>query len=339
MSKASSQQFLPWFVAVLLAFGAGYSADAERYQARDSLAPFADQSDDARECLTGLVWEPGDFVIENHDGSEDDSFDKLIRFQSPIRSGDPTNDRVALAWYIARDEQGNPRTAPAVIVVHESGRSMPAGRLFARGLQTKGIHAFLIRLPYYGERRGEKDRSRTNMQVAFRQGIADVRRARDVVAALPHVAPENISVQGTSLGGFVAALAGSLDGAFAHTFIVMAGGDLFDMIMHGERDTAKLRRSLLEQGLTNEELRAIFWPVEPIRLAHRLDANRTWLYSATSDQVIPARNALALAKAARLVGEHHQWLPGDHYTMAIYFPKVVDHIARQITADQARTPP
>jgi dipeptidyl aminopeptidase/acylaminoacyl peptidase len=195
----------------------------------------------------------------------------------------------------------------------------------------------LIKLPYYGERRGNREPQRHNIVHTFRQGIADVRRARDAAAALPHIDRNNICVQGTSLGGFVAALAASLDSAFDQTFIVMAGGNLFDMVMHGEQDTAKLRRSLLERGLTEQELESMFWQVEPTRLAHRLNAQTTWLYSAEYDRVVPLRNSLAFATAARLGGDHHQWHPGNHYTMLIYFPKVLDHMQSQIqTLTKAR---
>src|SRR5690606_32843634 len=123
---------------------------------------------------------------------------------SPIASGDAVNDRVAVEWYLARDEEGQPVTAPAVVVVHESGSGMTVGRLFAQGLRKRGLHAFMIHLPYYGERRaGGKRPDGVNLITALRQAIADVRRCKDAVAALPLVQPGPIALQGTSLGGFV----------------------------------------------------------------------------------------------------------------------------------------
>ena len=62
---------------------------------------------------------------------------------------------------------------------------------------------------------------------------------------------------------------------------------------------------------------------------------RTWLYSAQFDQVVPARNALALGRAAGLEGEHHQWLPAGHYTAAAFLPVVMHRMLDQFRAPVA----
>ena len=128
----------------------------------------------------------------------------------------------------------------AIVVVHESGSNMAVGRLFARSLRAYGLHTFLIHLPYYGERAtAGRDWDRVDFLPTMRQAVADVRRARDAAAGLPDVEPGRIGLQGTSLGGFVAALAGSLDGRFSAVFIMLAGGNLDDLVANGRQDTAK----------------------------------------------------------------------------------------------------
>ena len=166
----------------------------------------------------------------------------------------------------------------------------------------------------------------------MRQGIVDVRRARDAVAVLPHVDKTNIAVQGTSLGGFVTATTAGLDRGFASVHIMVAGGDLYELVSNGQREAGKLREMLAEAGYTGDKLRDLFAAVEPLRLAHRLDPQTTWMYSATRDQVVPPPHANKLAAAAKLTDDHHTRLWADHYTGILYVPVVVDAIAKNVKA-------
>jgi dienelactone hydrolase len=208
---------------------------------------------------------------------------------------------------------------------------MPVGRLFARAFQAEGIHAFLIHLPYYGLRRGTTERPEPkNLVTVIRQAVADVRRARDAIAVLPEVDSTRIAVQGTSLGGFVVAVAASMDHAYQAAFIMLAGGDLYDLIINGQQDAANFRRELRQAGFTGDALRELLWQIEPTRIAHRLDPQTTWLYTATEDRVVPLENARALARAARLSDAHHVCLPGDHYSAIFHFATIVRQVAERI---------
>lgn len=307
------------------------------FETEDSLDPAVDENEDARQCVDGLCWTPGRFTVVIESAAVDRG-DWLVRFPSPIASGDARNDRVAMECYLARDAKKKVLTAPAVVVVHESGSRMTVGRLFARGLQLQGLHAFLIHLPYYGERRTGKNRpDGGNLVPMMMQAVADVRRARDAVAVLPLIDHSKISLQGTSLGGFVAATAGSLDDGYDSVFLMLAGGELYDVIQNGRNEAAKVRERLEQAGLTGEKLRALTMLVEPVRVAHRLNPDRTWLYSGAFDTVVPPKNALALAKAARLPEKHHIQMAANHYSGIVYLPFVLTHIARHARGDRAGT--
>jgi dienelactone hydrolase len=298
-----------------------------KFEATDSLAPAADESADATQCLNGLCWPVDKFSIQIESADEDRG-DWLVRFPSPIVSGDARNDRVAMEWYQARDADQKLITAPAIVVVHESGSRMTVGRLFARGLQMQGIHAFMIQLPHYGERRTGRNRpDGGNLISMMKQAVADVRRARDAVAVLPRVDTSRISLQGTSLGGFVSATAGSLDDGYDNVFLMLAGGELYDLIQNGKKDAAKVRERLEKAGLKGEELRQLTLIVEPTRVAHRLNPDRTWLYSGVFDTVVPTKNATALATSAKLSKNHHIQMMANHYTGIVYLPFVLSHIA------------
>jgi dienelactone hydrolase len=236
-----------------------------------------------------------------------------------------------MEWYMPPGERESGVQTPAVLVVHESGSSMAVGRLFARGLQAAGFHTFLIHLPYYGKRRtGDQRPDGSQFFILIRQAIADVRRARDAVAALPGVDRSLIALQGTSLGGFVVATAGSLDRSFDGVFIALAGGNLYEMLMSGQKDTAKARRELEQEGFSGDRLKQLLWQIEPTRIAHRLEPQRTWLYTAEKDQVVPIDHAMALARCAGLDDDHHVRVPANHYTAIVFFPVILQHVADQL---------
>ncbi|MCA9154460.1 MAG: prolyl oligopeptidase family serine peptidase [Planctomycetales bacterium] len=332
-----------WPAVALMLIGTACSAAdlpveiPAEFAARDTLDIGEESNEDARQCLQGLVWKPQAFAVRCEAGQSGRG-DLLVRFPSPVASGDERNDSVSMEWYVARDEQRRPITAPAVVVVHESGRGMQVGQLFARGLRVQGLHAFLIHLPGYGERRSPDKRSRAeNIVTAIQQAVADVRRARDAIAALPAVDSRHIALQGTSLGGFVSATAAGLDDGFDSVFIVLAGGQLYELIQSGEREAAEIREQLAAAGITGERLRTLALRIEPTRLAHRLNPKRTWLFSGKYDTVVPLKNALALSEAAKLDDEHHIQMTADHYSGIVFLPWVLPRIhgciQQSLTAD------
>lgn len=303
-----------------------------KFTATDTLDVNGETGEDARACLDGLCWPPGEFVVSCQP-ARDNRGDLLVRFPSPIESGDARNDLVSMEWYVARNEQGQPVEAPAIVVVHESGRGMQVGRLFANGLRQRGVHTFLIHLPSYGERREGRDRPEASqLFTLIRQAIADVRRARDAVAVLPWVQGRHVALQGTSLGGFVSATVAGLDHGYDSIFVMLAGGDLFDIIQKGERDTAKVREELQKAGLAPEVVKDLVWAIEPNRIAHRVNRERTWLYSGDQDNVVPIKNALSWAKAARLDVTHHIRMPANHYSGILFLPIMQDHVIDQVKA-------
>lgn len=310
-----------------------------RFEAHDSLAPQPDSSSDAQDCLQGLTWDAQAFPVRCEAGGYQ-SGDAIVRFPSPVNSGHETNDLVAMEWYFAEDPSGEPlQRAPAVIVVHESGSGMTVGRLIAQGLRKNGLHTFLIHLPYYGLRREGRSKPPAGELVTIvRQAIADVRRARDAVSVLPTVDPRHVALQGTSLGGFVAATCAGLDKGFDSVFIVLAGGNLYEMLESGQKDAAKARAELARAGLSGATLKQLLYQIEPTRVAHRIPPDRMWLYSGTYDTVVPIQNAEALADCVHLAPTHHIRMRANHYSGVIYLPFVLKHIAQRVKRLHAAAP-
>ena len=293
-------------------------------EAKDSLDTAGEQNPDAAECLAGLTWPKQKFTVRCESaGTNNSQGDWILRYPSPIPSGDALNDQVAVEWYVAKDAQKQPIKARAVVVVHESGRGMAAARIMCSGLRNNRFHAFLVHLPGYGARTSEFTTNAKAMLPGLRQAIAYVRRAKDAVAALPFVETSSISLQGTSMGGFVVATVAGLDRCFDRVFILLAGGDLAEVLLTGEKDAAGVRKKLMDAGLTEPDIRQQTKRVEPLRLATRLNPERTWLFSGRDDEVVPQKCSVALATAAKLPGEHHLVLPVGHYSAAFLFPSVL----------------
>jgi dienelactone hydrolase len=325
--------FLIWLVPALVWGDDGSPFDfrvGSEFAATDTLECGEEDSQDAQECIANLSWPKTKFTV-HLEAPEPGRGTYLVRFPSARPIGNSKNDLVSMEWYDARDPNNEICRAPAVVVVHESGRGMTVGRLIARGLNGQGLHAFLLHMPGYGARRVEGPQKLDQLIPSLRQAIADVRRARDAVAALPVVDPSVVGVQGTSLGGFVTATVAGLDNGYDRVFILLAGGNLHDVVLNGSKDAAKTKEKLLAAGVTEEQIKEHARHIEPLRLAHRIRADQTWLYSGKYDDVVPPRCSLALAKAAKLPEGHHIELAADHYSGIIFLPYVLQQIHDHMT--------
>jgi hypothetical protein len=329
---------LKWISLLAFLPALTYAADAvtpaitvgSEFPASDTLACCNESGADAKDCLANLSWAPAKFTVRL-EASQPGHGDYLVRFPSPRPIGDSTNDLVSMEWFAARDAKGAIRQARAIVVVHESARSMTVGRLIARSLNWQGLHTFLVHLPGYGARRAAGSRPTFDRILPMmQQGIADVRRAHDAVVALPVVDHSVVGLEGTSLGGFVTATVAGLDHGYDRVFILLAGGNVEDVILHGSRDAEKVHAKLLAAGLTDAQIREAAHQIEPLRLAHRINPATTWLYSGTLDTVVSPRSSLALAKAANLPKDHHIEIPADHYLGIVYLPPAVMQISQRM---------
>jgi len=297
-----------------------------KFEATDTLNVGVGITPDEKSCLDGLKWLPTNFPVRL-ESAQKDCGDWLVRFPSAKPSGNSVNDEVAMEWYQVKDKAGQPIEAPAAVIIHESGSGMTVGRLIAKSLRNKGVHTFMMQLPYYGARRGPAGRPKDmNLIGALQQGIADARRAKDAVSTLPVVDKSRISLQGTSLGGFVTATTAGLDQSYHRVIVFLAGGDLYSVLMDGKKEASQVREELLKSGMTEGEVRSMLNSIEPLRLAHRVDPARTWLFSALYDDVVPPRNAKLFAEAARLNSTHHMEMQANHYSGIVFLPSLTQQM-------------
>ncbi len=328
-SKACAILACVWFACC----GCCLAAGAAAYNSRDTLRLNTDDDPKAAQMLRQVVWEPAEFQVRTEPNDPDWSdAPRLVRFPSPRpdAQGGPAVNSVVLAWYPAQGLAPDAR-APAVLLLHTIDPRLFLSRGIARGLAQRGIHAFVMHSPGYGLRQYREFRSLGDRFFdRAAQCIADARRARDAVAALPGVDTANINIQGTSLGGFYATGAAALDGAFRHHFFMLAGADIHGVLTHGWREAQWVRESLARQGIEGDKLRELCEKIEPAYYAHRIDPTRTWLFSGIADQVVHPQNARALARIIGLDESHHLWLQGDHYLSLLNIPWCVQKMAQEI---------
>jgi hypothetical protein len=302
--------------------------DGQTLQITDSI-PTADIIDPlAGPVLNNLLWNHLTFDAECRAHDTDGILS--IQFRSPLPLGIEKSDDVVLDWHLARDATGRSIAGPAVVVLDIlNGGNLVAGYI-AKTLAKSGIHGFVLHMPLTSQRSladGKIDWAA--FLPALRQAAGDARRARDVIAALPLVTGP-IGIQGTSLGGFVATLAASIDNAFDPVVLALTGGDVFGVLTTGKMDAARVRQRLLSVGYDDTKLREWLWQIEPLRVAHRLDPNRTWLFSARFDQVVRKIYGQQLASTIGLGWHHHRQFAGCHYTCILGAPRFLSELVRAI---------
>lgn len=305
------------------------------FTAQDTLSVELDDPEH-RALLEPLTWLPGSFDV-HLERAENTGIgaDWIVSFTSPLSDRRPPQDEartVYLDWFMARDADGTPLAAPAVVIVPGTDRRRLAARALAIFLKARAVHVLVLQPPGYG-RRGDGGLSRPAERFLprVRQAVADARRARDAAAALPGVRDQPVYLAGISLGGFLAVLTAELDPGYDGLFVLLAGVDLHHVVTHGDRDAARFRRRLEAAGFQGQALRDLLWQVEPLRAADRLDPTRTWLYRGMYDTVIPPASTEKLADAIRLPPEHHHRYPVGHYDGAFLLPAIAADMASTVT--------
>jgi dienelactone hydrolase len=239
-----------------------------------------------------------------------------LRFPSPVVTDVPENNTVYCEYYRCRGDQKR----PAVIVLHISDGKFVESRAICHYLATQGFDGLMLKMAYYGPRR-PKDRERMraltqNLDTlceGVRQSAMDARRAARWLGAQPLVDPAQISILGTSLGGFVASVASGVDGRFARSVFVLAGGDLARVLSTRSREVRSIREAIEVSGMSPAQLTKRLELIDPCTFAGRIDPATVMMVNTRSDPVVPPPSAEALSKA--IGGAKIEWYDGDHYAL------------------------
>jgi cephalosporin-C deacetylase-like acetyl esterase len=195
----------------------------------------------------------------------------------------------------------------------------------AARLADRGVAALFMKLPYYGERRppdrqgasskrflsGDAERSMS----AMRQGVCDVRRAVSWLKSRPDIDGTRLAVAGISLGGIVSSAAVAVDPAVQRGVFLLAGGDL-STILWQMPEGAPFRKLWIDSGRTQNDLKALTDPFDPLTYAKRLVGKRVLMIAGRVDEVVPPASTVALWEAAGKPPIH--WYDCGHYSAIGY---------------------
>jgi fermentation-respiration switch protein FrsA (DUF1100 family) len=104
-------------------------------------------------------------------------------------------------------------------------------------------------------------------------------------------------VTGVSLGGIVAAVAAAVDPAIGRAALLLAGGDLAQ-ILWSMPEAASYRAAWVASGRTLADLKALTDPFDPLTYAPRLRGKAVLMVAGNVDEVVPPASARALWEAA-----------------------------------------
>jgi len=281
---------------------------------------------------------PGDvaWTMDRQHGLADyDVYD--LRFPSPVITDVPENNTVHCEYYRCRGDQ----MRPAVIVLHISDGKFVESRAICHYLATRGFDGLMLKMAYYGPRRPkEQERMRALTQnldtlcEGVRQSAMDARRAARWLSAQPLIDRTQISILGTSLGGFVASVASGVDGRFSHSVFVLAGGDLARVLSTKTREVRSVREAIEASGLRPAELTKKLELIEPCTFAGRIDPATVMMVNTRDDPVVPPASVEALARSIGNV--RIDWYDGDHYALIWRLFEVLARVTEHLNGPSTR---
>ncbi len=269
-----------------------------------------------------------------------------IRFPSPVMTDVSSNNVVPGELFIPLGADAR-TPVPAVICLHILSGNRDLMELVCTALASRGIAAFMFRLPFYGERGGPEGprlllRQPVLFMQAVEQGWGDARRAVDLLSSLPEIHPERISVLGISLGGITAFGIAAHEPRIWRVLAILAGGNLPEILEHA-RETQTIRQALDQMSEKDREdflrlVRSSDPLVHAAKLRDKAAAGRVHLINATEDEVIPRKCTEELI-AALGPGVTVSWIEGvGHYSAISKLPQIVEETVAFFAQDLETKP-
>lgn len=324
------------------------------FEVRDTLRVVADSDAEIETVLQRLRYQPQTFRVEAKVMENDRLRRVVLQFASPrseLAGEEAAADPVVMVWHVARDAQGEPIEAPAMLIAHSMHPQAVVGTMIANALASQGVHAFVIRMPGFAPRERvdlERAMGRALPRVrvhpavdAVAMGataIREIRRAKDVIQAMPNVQGERVGAAGVSLGAFALASAAALDDAFDPTFLFLGGADGVEVVETGLHDARRLRDHFERLGVDAAMRREMLEPLSPGRVAHRLNAETTWMISADADTIVRPDNARQMATRIGLDPAQHVVINANHYSSVLYLPGAVELMVKQLKCEPLPSP-
>jgi dienelactone hydrolase len=256
----------------------------------------------------------------------------VLRFPSPVESPVRENNTVYAEYYRPR----GPGPFPATIVLDVTAGDQSLSRSIATHLAQNGIAGLFVQMAYYGPRRPPGSKLRllspdVNQSLeGVRQTVLDLRRAAAWMAGRPELDARRLGILGTSLGSFMAALAGEMEPRLGRVALLLGGGGLVDAYYDDPR--GKLFRALYERlGGSKEKLSRLIAPADPLTCAANLRGRNLLMLAARHDDIVPPRMAETLWRASGR--QKIVWFDCTHYGAVVYIVPALDELVKHFGAD------
>ncbi len=241
-----------------------------------------------------------------------------VTFPSAFKTGIPNNDTVPLKVLIPSDP-AFPGPYPVVLILHYWGATdLRAEFSLASDLNSRGIAAAIMTLPYHLERTPPGHRSGDlavpatpeGIKQSSTQAVLDIRRSIDFLKSRSEFKSTRTGISGTSLGSLMAALAYGIDTRIDFGAFVLGGANFAHILWSSSRVTPQ-REALRHAGYTEEALRQYLTPVEPLTYLPRKAPTATFVVGARYDTVVSPKSTQELIDV--LPGVRTMTLETGHY--------------------------
>lgn len=254
----------------------------------------------------------------------------LLRFPSAVTTGIQSNDTVEVELILPRDKTGK---IPIVILLHYWGAAdIAVEQRFAKDLNRKGIAAAVLTLPFHlrrtppGKRSGEMaiTSDPETIKRNLTQAVLDVRRLVDWITTNPTFDSERIAISGISLGAVVGACTYAVEHRIQSAALLLGGGDISHILFNSSL-TVEIRRQLKRNDISEEQLRALLAPVDPLNFATPERGEGLLVIGARYDEVIPAEDTKKLITAFGT--PKTIWINTGHYGGALVERKLYQSVS------------
>ena len=223
---------------------------------------------------------------------------------------------------------------PTVVVFDILAGGHVVGEAMAKALVRRG---FLVARLERADLRLDTAESADVPARTLRGALLDARRLLDYLETRPDVDTERIGTVGISLGSILACLLQGTDPRVRAGVYIMSGGDIAAILGDSTEVPVRIFRenTMKRDGLASEvefvaRMRPLIDPLDPLRIAARIEPHTVLFMNARLDRVIRPRHAMklwyALGKPERveLPFGHYQLLPFFWWSMA----RGADHLER-----------
>ncbi|MEZ2347971.1 alpha/beta hydrolase family protein [Terriglobus sp. RCC_193] len=204
---------------------------------------------------------------------------EFLRFTSPVPSKYPENDAVNARWYPEPAHKDPKRKKQAIVVMPQWNADAFSHNALCAIFNKFGIAGLRLSKPYHDIRRpAELERSDYAVSsnigrtiAACRQAVVDIRACVDWLQAQGY---EQFGVLGTSLGSCYSFMAAAFDPRIQVCAFNHASTWFGDVVWTGQ-STRHIRAAFEREGLTQDQVRAIFTSISPMSVMDRFAAEKT----------------------------------------------------------------